>query len=193
MKKARLVSFVAIIVSLSFAGSAAAQSRFSQAQAQTIINRQDWNGLLAYGKACVQAEPNNGDAWLVIGRAYGSKYYHIGLEQPQNAVPAFQRLVQVKPQWPDGWNALGTVEQEVGQWKESAIAFERATQLAPERPHYWDMLVGSYMHTHQFPQAASAAANVEKYARTASDWFQAGAAYYGVGPYYEPTAMYQRS
>src|SRR5436190_19737716 len=102
MTLGKFVSCVAIAALLSFAGSAAAQSRFSQAQAQAIINRQDWNGLLAYGKAWAQAEPNSGDAWFVIGRAYGSKYYHIGLEQPQNAVPAFQRLVQVNPQWPDG-------------------------------------------------------------------------------------------
>jgi tetratricopeptide (TPR) repeat protein len=188
----RFVSFAAFMLVLS-AYFAAAQSQFSQAGAQAIINTKDWNRLLAYGQAWAKAEPNNATAFYVIARAYGSKFYNIGLGRPDEAAAAYQRVVQLNPQWVEAWNALGITYQELGQWKESVGALERATQLAPDRTHYWDFLCASYMHTHQFQQATAAADNLERYARTSSDWFQAGTCYYAVAPYYEPTPMYQKS
>jgi len=189
----RFVSGVALLVCLSFALSAAAQGRFSQEQAQAIINTKDWNRLLAYGKAWAQAEPNNATAWYVIGRAYGSKYYNIGLGQPADAAIAYERAVQLNPQVADAWDALGVTYQELERWKESVAALERATQLAPERTGYWDFLSTAYMHTRQFSQAAAAAGSIEGHARNANDWFKAGAAYYAVAPFYDTTPMYQRS
>ncbi len=193
MKTMRFVPLTAIVASLVFACSALAQGQFSQAQAQAIINTLDWNRLLAYGKAWAQAEPNNATAWYVIGHAYGSKFYNVGLGQPAEAADAYRRAVQLNPKWVEAWNALGLMEQEIGQWRDSVTALERATQLAPDRTSYWDFLCGSYMHTHQFQQAGEAADNLEKYAKTAKDWFQAGTCYYGVAPYYQPTLMYQKS
>ena len=176
-----------------FAFPVVAQTRFSQADAQAIINTRDWNRLLAYGQAWSRAEPNNATAWYVIARAYGSKNYNIGLGRPAEAVTAYQKVVQLNPQWVEAWNALGITYQEVGQWRESVVALERATQLAPERTTYWDFLCASYMHTHQFQLAAQAVDNLSRYAKTSRDWFQAGAGYSAVGPYYEPTQMYQKS
>lgn len=187
----RFVSFPVLLLLILLPHLAAAQ--FSQAGAQAIINTKDWNRLLAYGQAWAKAEPNNATAYYVIARAYGSKFYNIGLGRPAEAASAYQRVVQLNPQWVEAWNALGITYQETGQWKESVSALERATQLAPDRTHYWDFLCASYMHTHQFQQAAAAAGNLEKYAKTSSDWFQAGACYFAVGPYYEPTPMYQKS
>ena len=187
---ASVLSFVMAPMLVSLAG---AQGQFSQAGAQAIINTKDWNRLLAYGKAWAQSEPNNADAWFVIGRAYGSKFYHIGLERPAGALPAFQKVVQLRPEWPDGWNALGAIEQELNQWIDAVVAFQHAVRLAPTRTQYWRLLSASYIHTHQFPQAAEATANLENYAKSAQDWFDAGQLYYGIGQYYQPTLMYQKS
>jgi tetratricopeptide (TPR) repeat protein len=183
---------VAFLVAL-LAGSPAGQARFSQAGAQAIINTQDWNRLLAYGQAWAKAEPNNATAWYTIARAYGSKYYKIGLARPADAIVAYQHVVHLNPQWVEAWNALGITYQELGQWRESVAALERATQLAPQRTTYWDFLAASYMHTRQYEQAARAVANLQRHATTAADWFQAGAGYYAVAPYYQPTPMYEKS
>lgn len=184
---------VAFIASVVLSPSASSQTRFSQSDAQAIINTKDWTRLLAYGQAWARTEPNNATAWYVIARAYGSKYYNIGLGRPAEAGTAYQRVVQLNPQWIEAWNALGITYQELGQWKESVGALEQATRLAPQRTNYWDFLSASYMHTHQFQAAAQAVDNLTRYARTAGDWFQAGTGYYAIAPYYEPTAMYQRS
>jgi len=190
---AKVVLLLSFRLSLGFVSPLSAQSQFSQAGAQAIINTQDWNRLLAYGQAWAKAEPNNATAWYVVGRAYGSKYYNIGLGRPAEAAVAYQRVVQLNPRWVEAWHALGLTYQELGQWRESVAALEHATQLVPQRTNSWDFLCASYMHTHQFQQAAAAGDNLEKYARTASDWFQAGTCYYGVAPYYQPTPMYQKS
>src|SRR5579863_4607799 len=99
MKTMRLVPLFTIIASLVCELQLGAQHQYSQAQAQAIINSKDWNRLLAYGREWSQAEPNNATAWYVIARAYGSKSYNIGLGQPAEAALAYQRTVQLNPQW----------------------------------------------------------------------------------------------
>lgn len=190
---AKVVVLFGFSASLGFAPPIAAQSRFSQAGAQAIINTRDWRRLLAYGQDWAKAEPDNATAWYVVARAYGSKYYSIGLGRPAEAAAAYQRVVQLNPRWVEAWHALGITYQELGQWKESVAALEHATQLVPQRTNSWDFLCASYMHTHQFQQAAAAGDNLEQYARTASDWFQAGTCYYAVAPYYQPAPMYQKA
>jgi len=190
---AQAVLLLSPLLSPGFVSPIAAQSRYSQAGAQAIINTRDWNRLLAYGQDWAKAEPGNATAWYVIARAYGSKEYNIGLERPTEAAAAYRRVVQLDPRWVEAWHALGLTDQELGQWKESVAALEHATQLVPGRTNSWDFLCASYMHTHQFQQAAAAGDNLEKYARTATDWFQAATCFYAVAPYYQPTPMYQKS
>jgi tetratricopeptide (TPR) repeat protein len=170
-----------------------AQSQFSKEGAMALMQTKDWNRILAYCQAWTKAAPNNADAWFCVGRTYGSKAYSIGLGQPAAAVAAYQRAVQLDPRAAETWHALGITYQELEQWLNSVSAFEHALQVAPQRTNSWDFLCASYMHTHQFQQAAGAADNIERYARAAADWFNAGTCYYAVAPWYQPTVMYQKS
>jgi tetratricopeptide (TPR) repeat protein len=185
--------FPGLVLLLTLVSPAPAQSQFSKAGAQAIINTQDWNRLLAYGQAWTRAEPNNADAWYVVGRAYGSKYYNIGLGRPADAVQAYQRAVQLNPQLKEGWEMIGLTDEELGQWSGSAAALQHVLQMDPQQTNAWDFLCSAYIHLHQFQQAAEAVDNLEKNAKTATDWFQAGTDYYAVAPYYQPTPMYQKS
>src|SRR5262249_37314669 len=139
-----------LIAAALVAGPARAQSQYSVAQAQALINTKDWNRVLADGQAWTRREPANPGAWFLWGRAYGSKYYHIGLERPADAAPAFEHMVALDPQWPDGWHALGVIQQELEQWDRSAVSLEHAVQLAPDRTRYWDFLCASYIHLHRY-------------------------------------------
>jgi tetratricopeptide (TPR) repeat protein len=182
-----------VIAAVLAARAGVAQSQYSVARAQELINTKDWNRVLAYGQAWTRADPQSSDAWFLVGRAYGSKYYHIGLERPADAAPAFEHVVALKPEWPDGWNALAITQQELGQWDRSAVSLEHAVKLAPERTKYWDFLCASYIHLHRFDQATRAAESLARQARTEADWFMVGTDYYAIAPYYEPTPSYQRS
>jgi tetratricopeptide (TPR) repeat protein len=182
-----------VIAAVLAARAGTAQGQYSRDQAQQLINTKDWNRVLAYGQAWTRAEPQNSDAWFLVGRAYGSKYYHIGLERPADAAPAFERAAALKPEWPDGWNALAVIQQELGQWDRSAVSLERAVRLAPERTKYWDFLCASYIHLHRWDQATRATESLARQAHTSADWFMVGADYYAIAPYYEPTPSYQQS
>jgi tetratricopeptide (TPR) repeat protein len=182
-----------VIAAVLAARAGVAQGQYSRDQAQQLINTKDWNRVLAYGQAWTRAEPQNSEAWFLVGRAYGSKYYHIGLERPADAAPAFERAAALKPEWPDGWNALAVIQQELGQWDRSAASLERAVKLAPERIKSWDFLCASYIHLHRFEDATRATESQAKQAHTATDWFMVGANYYAIAPYYEPTTSYHRS
>jgi cytochrome c-type biogenesis protein CcmH/NrfG len=117
-----------------------------------IIQTKDWNRLLAYGQAWTRAQPNNPDVWFVIGRAYGNKAFHVGLERPLDAVPAYERAVQLQPQSIDAWVALGMADEELDRWAAAVVAFQHCVQINPDAVRYWDQLAISYGHAQQFAQ-----------------------------------------
>jgi tetratricopeptide (TPR) repeat protein len=104
--------------------------RYSMAGANVYVQRKDWNGLLAYSQAWTQARPGDPDAWYDLGTSYG-----IGLNQPQNALPAFQRAAQLRTQWPQVCNAQGVVLAQLKRYREAAESFVHATEQAPNRLH----------------------------------------------------------
>jgi tetratricopeptide (TPR) repeat protein len=188
-----LVSAIALLPCSIFVPPAAAQRQYSRQGAQAIINTQDWNRLLAYGNAWARAEPNNADAWFVIGRAYGSKAFGVGLGRPLDAAAAFEHAVQVQPQSLDSWVALGMTDEELGRWAAAAVAFQHRVQINPDNTHYWDQLAISYGHAQQFRLEADAIANLETHAKDVQDWNMAGTDLSAMAPFYETATTLQNA
>src|SRR5579883_225805 len=136
MKKTITIT-AAIMCAVLSAGAqrAVAAGQFSRQGAMAIMQTGDGYRLLAYGRAWLQAEPRNADAWFVIGSAYGSRAFHIGLGRPVEAAAAFAHVVQLQPQSTDGWVALGMTDEELNRWSEAAVAFQHCTQINPDNTH----------------------------------------------------------
>jgi tetratricopeptide (TPR) repeat protein len=188
-----LVSAIVFLPWLIFVPAAAAQGQYNRQGAQAIINTQDWNRLLAYGNAWARAEPNNADAWFVVGRAYGSKAFGVGLGRPLDAAAAFEHAVQVQPQSLDSWVALGMVDEELDRWAGAVVAFQHCVQINPDNTHYWDQLAISYGHAQQFRQEADAIANLERHAKDVQDWNMAGTDLSAMAPFYETATTLQHA
>jgi tetratricopeptide (TPR) repeat protein len=186
------LSIAALAAASLWLGGAHAQ-QYSLDRAKTLASAGDWKGLLAYAQAWSRSEPNNPDAWYGIALAYGSKIYKLGLQQPNNAVPAYQRALALRPSWPEAWYALGMLDQEVGDFDASLSDLNHAIEQAPDRMNYRISLAGTYSHQRKPDLAKQQLAVVEAHAKTFNDWYVVGNELYSLGGFYPEPALFQRA
>jgi tetratricopeptide (TPR) repeat protein len=192
--KRTILLVLAVFGATLFGGAAAdAQTTFSKDGAMAIMQTRDWNRLLAYGQAWARTQPNNPDAWFVVGRAYGSSAFHIGLGRPLDAVAAYERAVQLQSQYIDGWVALGMTDEELNRWAAASVAFQHCVQINPDNTHYWDQLAISYGHAQQFAEELRAIAGLESHAKTVQDWNMAGTDLSAMAPLYQTAIVLERA
>jgi Flp pilus assembly protein TadD len=54
------------------------------------------------------------------------------LKQKDEALAAFKRAVELKPDWPAAQNNLGFAYGQLGKWKEAIAAHQEAIRLKPD-------------------------------------------------------------
>ncbi|MDY6936200.1 MAG: tetratricopeptide repeat protein [Cyanobacteriota bacterium] len=84
-----------------------------------------------------QAAIRGDGSWGAMGA--GLAWYNLGvalqyLERDEEALNAYQRAVELKPNDPDSWNNLGLVLEGLGQFEEAMEAYRRAISLDPAHP-----------------------------------------------------------
>ena len=165
-------------------------SGFSVPAANAYVKRKDFDGLLAYSKAWTQAEPSSSTAWFYLGNTYGT------LNQPQNALPVFQKASQLKAPWPAVWNALGCVHAQLKQFGEATEAFRHATEQNSKKMTYWNNLAAAYTETGDFglaQKALDAGRSAAADSATWKDWYVLGNAYSRLKMLKVAVQSYQRS
>src|ERR1700693_4597819 len=53
---------------------------------------------------------------------------------PADAIPLYQRALQLRPDWVEGWWYLGTVLYDADQFRDAIPAFQKVANLAPQAP-----------------------------------------------------------
>lgn len=172
------------------AGGPVPASGFSVPAANAYVKRKDFDGLLAYSKAWTQAEPSSSTAWFYLGNTYGT------LDQPQNALPAFQKASQLKSPWPEAWNALGCIYAQLKQFSQAVEAFRHATEQNSKKITYWNNLAAAYTETGDFGLAQNALDEGKGAAAegaTWKDWYVLGNGYSQLKMLNVAVKSYQRS
>jgi tetratricopeptide (TPR) repeat protein len=169
---------------------ATAQDQFSVAQAHAIQLTKDWNRLLAYGKAWTAREPRNPEAWHCLAIAYGSADQ--GLRQPQEALRAYQRVVDLAPQLDWGWYGLGSMQLDADHCADAIASFARSAQISEHIQTYFGLFNANFC-SRQFVAANQALIRIGNMAKTQRDWFVLGNFYYGFAPFYGATAAYEKA
>ncbi|WP_019507067.1 GNAT family N-acetyltransferase [Pleurocapsa sp. PCC 7319] len=77
-------------------------------------------------------------------------------QQWQNAAIAFQRAIELRPDFFWSYHHLGDVFTQLRQWKQAAIAYRRAVQLDPNFFWSWHNLADALTKLKQWEQAAIA-------------------------------------
>jgi tetratricopeptide (TPR) repeat protein len=135
----------------------------------------DYNGLVQYATAWSRAEPNNPDPWAYLGMAYG-----LHLHQPEKAVTAINRSLQLNPKQPEGWHALGVTYVDLKQYGNAIRAIQKAIQLNPNQPTYQNNLAAAYSDEADWNDALRTLNHEEPLAErlnTAQVWYFLGNGY----------------
>jgi tetratricopeptide (TPR) repeat protein len=159
---------------------------YTPKQANAYIAAHDGQGALRYATAWTKAEPNNYFAWGALGAAYG-----IGLQQPANAITAFQRALTIRPDAPECLNAMGIEYVNLKNYAEATKVLKRATEKAPTRANYWNDLAAVYSYQNQRNLALEALDNSQKFAGPGAnytDWYNMGNGFYKLQDY--PKALF---
>lgn len=107
---------------------------FSTAHAIAFEQRGDWNGLVQYGKAWTQTEPNNPVAWGIIAIGYGK------LRRFELALGPARHATELAPGDWHPWTALGMTYFNLHRYDEAGDAFEHAVKINPRNPNLWNNL-----------------------------------------------------
>src|SRR5258707_12557668 len=77
-------------------------------------------------RGLVQAEPANGEAWLLLGNVL------VGSGRHEEALSCFQQALSNIPRSPASCTELGVALAQLGRLEESAVAFRAAIRTQPE-------------------------------------------------------------
>jgi tetratricopeptide (TPR) repeat protein len=176
---------------MSFMASAATISAYGIPQANVFVRNQDWQGLLRYAQAWTRAEPNAPMAWFYLGATLDRQF-----QQPEQAAPALEKAVGMQHVWPQAWNALGFVYNELKRPGDSARAFSNAAQQAADNPHYWGNLAAALSFQNKLGATLDA---LEKQRRALGsstsfvEWYNLGNGFFAMGDDANATMAYRRA
>ncbi|MEO8314633.1 MAG: tetratricopeptide repeat protein [Pseudomonadota bacterium] len=175
----------------SLMGSVVAAGAFGIPQANEFVGKQDWQGLLRYAQAWTRAEPNTPMAWFYLGATLDRQF-----NRPEQAAPALEKAVAMQHVWPQAWNALGFVYNELKRPADSAKAFSNAAQQAPNNPHYWGNLAAALSFQNKLSATLDA---LEKQKRALGsstsfiEWYNLGNGFFAMGDEDNAKTAYRRA
>ena len=167
--KARLVGFTTLYIdggqSLNFAmpvewlaeikpGKKTVSKRRSQldwlTRAMALGEKQDWPGLLAWGKQWAKAEPGHSTAWFSIGLACQQ------LDRHEQAISAYRQALRIDPSLPAVWPYLGGAYGTLKRYDDAIAAYRQALRLDPDDADAWNSLGLTYHLIKSYDDAINA-------------------------------------
>jgi len=205
--EARLVGFTTLYIdggqSLNFAmpvewladiqpGKNIASKQRSQfdwlSRAAALQDKQDWQGLLTWGKQWIKVEPDNSFAWLFIGHA------HVGLNQLEQAIAAFRQGLRINPENLFAWYNLGLAYDDLKRYENAITAYRQALRIHPDYAEAWVSLGGAYNNVRRYDDAITAfrqALRIDP--GNAQTWNNMGATYHDLNRYDDAIAAYRQA
>jgi rhomboid protease GluP len=120
----------------------------------------------AWVRAAELSDKNGAVEWFQAG----NMYYQ--LNRDQDAVKAYQKTVQLAPNYPEPWGSLGVMQMKVGQDQQAIVSLGRAVRLSPANPELRLLLGNAYLKVgkeqeaqEQFFEASKLRAAIQQRAR----------------------------
>jgi tetratricopeptide (TPR) repeat protein len=113
----------------------------------------------------VAKDPKNHDAWVHLGNSYFDS------EQPQKAIEAYGRALELKPNDPDVLTDQGVMYRSLGQFERAVDNFKKANQADPK--HAQSLFNQGVVYLNDLHDAAKAKAAWQKVIDTAPNTPQA--------------------
>jgi tetratricopeptide (TPR) repeat protein len=107
-------------------------------RAAALEEKLDWQGLLAWGKQWVKAEPNYAGAWFVIGRGRQN------LGQLDSAVIAYRQTLRINPEYSSAWHNMGMAYGQLERYDDAIAALRQSLRIDPDNDKTWFILGVAY-------------------------------------------------
>jgi serine/threonine protein kinase/Flp pilus assembly protein TadD len=103
---------------------------------------------VGYWRAALALRPKSPALWVALGDALAKLP-----GQTDHYLAAYQRAIELGPNHPRGYGALGGHYLRMGNFGKAIQLFQKSLQLDPDQPnHHWNLAV-TYMNTRQWPEA----------------------------------------
>lgn len=95
-------------------------------QVLNLFNQGQPNAVIELTQDLTLKYPNSFFIWNILGAS------HKSLGKIDDAEIAFRKVVELKPNYPDGYSNLGVILQEKGMLDDAILAFNKALSLKPD-------------------------------------------------------------
>jgi tetratricopeptide (TPR) repeat protein len=106
--------------------------------ARTIIRNQDWRTRETLWVATAKVSPTSSKAWNNMGDIYAGK------KDFQNAIRAFQRAIELRPNYVDAHHNIGVTYSQMEDYENAILWFQKAIAINPIPQSYNDMGVAYF-------------------------------------------------
>jgi len=110
--------------------------------------RSDWRGLAALAMSWAKTESYDGEAWYLLGVAYGQLGDH------EREVAAYKRAVEVGPFAAGAWTNLGAAYWDLRRHEDAEMAYRKALQLTPHDTKAYSGLIHCLLAQEKKAEAA---------------------------------------
>lgn len=115
--------------------------------AAALQTKEDYPGLLELSRKEIKVNPNNVNAWIMLGNAY------YVLEQYKQSTSAFREAVSIDSENAYAWMYLGLSLKAESQLNAAIKAFQNALRIDPEQAFTWYSLGETQLLAEQYDEA----------------------------------------
>ncbi|MGA9381398.1 MAG: CHAT domain-containing tetratricopeptide repeat protein, partial [Phormidium sp.] len=114
--------------------------------------------------------------------------------QYQQAIEAYQRAIDISPNYDDAWNGLGNALDDLGQYQQAIEAFQKAISISPNYHIAWNGLGVTLNNLGQYKQAIEACQRAIKISPNFHiAWNGLGITLSDLGQYQQAIEAYQKA
>lgn len=158
------------------------------AQAAALETAQNWPQLLDWALLWTQAEPQNTDAWLILGNTYAD------LKRPAKSIDSYHRALIVNPKYSAALYNLGNINKSMRRFDEAINFYLQALSINPEDSDILNNLGNTYLELKRYNDAINAYQNALQITQNDADaWSNLGATYKNAQRYAEAIAAFNQA
>ncbi|MDA8179565.1 MAG: tetratricopeptide repeat-containing serine protease family protein [Deltaproteobacteria bacterium] len=157
-------------------------------RAMALLQGKDYQGLLDWCRKWTKNQPNDAEAWLSLGIAYGY------LERYNESIEAHRQALRINPKYVETWISLGIVYAYLERYNESVEAIRQALRNNPEEPIAWITLGTTYLKHNRHNDAIEAYRQALRInPEDANAWYYLGDAYANLKRYDEAIEAFRQA
>jgi eukaryotic-like serine/threonine-protein kinase len=138
-------------------------------------------------QAAIRLDPTDENPYLGLATAYKK------LARTQEAESTYKRAIELRPNYPLGYNRLGEFQMAQGQYQDAAEMFKQVIALAPDNFAGYSNLGNAYLLQNRYSDAVPMLERAITIRRTAETLSNLGTAYFSLRRFPDAAKIYEEA